>query len=212
MNSSDAAAAVDLVLQGKYPDEGEYIYLPAEAIDGLTLWGQLATYSGGGYVASLGKTLTTATDCVENLMQSHWMDHLTRALVIQFNLYNANSNLFSLVTVCFEQGTWGGLYPRMTVQTLLLYRYNGGAGVISIVTEIVCIIWLLYRIVVAGLGMVRQGRKYWYNLWHWADITVILALVVGFSFYILRSYWTVRKIEQMMNNKGTPFVFVSSTR
>ena len=42
------------------------------------------------------------------LQQKQWLDTLTRALVLEMNVYNPNTNLFSLVSCLVEFTAYGG--------------------------------------------------------------------------------------------------------
>ena len=77
-------------------------------LDGYPLIGEFATYSGGGYVAELGTDLTTALGVVERIRNGSWIDESTRAVFIEFNLYNVNMNLWGVSMYRLEFLTTGG--------------------------------------------------------------------------------------------------------
>jgi hypothetical protein len=45
-------------------------------------------------VVSLGRTYEKAISVLNELRSQNWLDHLTRGVIIDFSLYNANVNLF----------------------------------------------------------------------------------------------------------------------
>ena len=54
-------------------------------------------YGGGGYVRNLGLTQQDTTDIINYLKDNLWIDRATRAVFIDFTVYNANINLFCQV-------------------------------------------------------------------------------------------------------------------
>ena len=56
-----------------------------------------STYSGGGFIADLGYDLETAQLVLEGLQYNNWIDRRTRALFVEFMLYEPTTNLFAFV-------------------------------------------------------------------------------------------------------------------
>lgn len=44
---------------------------------------------------------------LESLSRSRWLDSHTRAVFVEFSVYNANVNLFCVVTLLFETAAMG---------------------------------------------------------------------------------------------------------
>ena len=56
--------------------------------------GSVATYGGGGYVQDLTTTHQASLDILNQLQKNFWTDRGSRAVLIDFTVYNANINLF----------------------------------------------------------------------------------------------------------------------
>ncbi|KAF6288775.1 polycystin 1 like 3, transient receptor potential channel interacting [Rhinolophus ferrumequinum] len=80
-------------------------YQNQETLGGYPIQGEFATYSGGGYVVRLGRNSTTAIRVLQHLEQSHWLDRFTRSLFVEFVVFNANVNLFCVVTLILESSS-----------------------------------------------------------------------------------------------------------
>ena len=65
------------------------------------------------------------------LEKTHWVDKYTRAVVVEFFLYQGNVNLFAAVNIYLEFPAVGGVEPWLDIQTLQLVYYwcNGGLWV-----------------------------------------------------------------------------------
>jgi hypothetical protein len=56
--------------------------------------GNIATYGRGGFVQDLATTHQSSLDLLTNLQKNFWTDRGTRAVLLDFTVYNANINLF----------------------------------------------------------------------------------------------------------------------
>ena len=75
-----------------------WVYQTAEDLGGSVERGRLAVYHGGGYVQDLvGGNSSVALDVISELRRNGWLGRGTRAVFIDFCLYNANVNLFCIV-------------------------------------------------------------------------------------------------------------------
>ena len=68
----------------------------------------MGTYGGGGFIAELGASETSAKDVLSNLKKDLWIDDYTRVVFIEFVLYNANVNLFGISSIAIEFSESGG--------------------------------------------------------------------------------------------------------
>ena len=91
------------------PENWEY-----DGDTGFDIWGRFAVYSGGGYIANLGYNKFTAKRIVNNLKENHWIDRQTRAVLVEYSLYNPPSNLLAVMTYFFEvlPSGFAGIFKR----------------------------------------------------------------------------------------------------
>ena len=59
--------------------------------------GQIATYPGNGYEIILGVYRSETEAILDELYNNLWIDDKTRAIMIDFTVYNANINLFNQI-------------------------------------------------------------------------------------------------------------------
>ena len=74
--------------------------------------GGINLYSGGGYVFELRGDVETLLSRSKELERDAWVDRYTRAIFIEFTVYNPGSNLFSINTLLLEMPDSGSLHPR----------------------------------------------------------------------------------------------------
>lgn len=79
-------------------------YQTQDELHGSPHWGQVATYGGGGYVQDLSINESVSRSLIQTLQDNNWLERGTRAVFIDFSLYNANINLFCVVRLI--DGFW----------------------------------------------------------------------------------------------------------
>ena len=84
---------------------------------------RLSTYSGAGSIQELGMDKATSQRMIRELREGIWITRGTRFVTLDFALYNANVNLFSVVKINFEFPPTGGIVKTASVETVKLLRY-----------------------------------------------------------------------------------------
>lgn len=74
-----------------------WIYTSEKDLNGSSHWGMIATYSGAGYYLDLSRTREETAAQIASLKKNVWLDRGTRAIFIDFSVYNANINLFCVI-------------------------------------------------------------------------------------------------------------------
>ena len=83
-------------------------------LENLLMWGTYSYYGGGGYVADFGKTEKAAQQTAKYLRHSTWVDQYTRAVFLEFAVYNPPTNLFGVSYMLVEFPPTGGNFSGVT--------------------------------------------------------------------------------------------------
>jgi hypothetical protein len=83
----------------KYRDENDETFVKSRTIVSST-----GSYDGGGYIAELGRATPQTTGVMRYLKRSKWIDKQTRAIFVEFTVFNANMNMFLDVVMLVERG------------------------------------------------------------------------------------------------------------
>lgn len=78
-----------------------------------------ALYPGGGFVVWLGRNMANSEYVLNYLIENNWIDHLTRAIIIEFWTYNPNSNTFATIKILIECGASGLIRTHSVVMKFL---------------------------------------------------------------------------------------------
>jgi len=74
-----------------------WIYHSSDELDGSSYWGLVGAYDGSGFVQDLAHTMDESFALLKPLFDNLWLDRATRAVFIDFTVYNANINLFCVI-------------------------------------------------------------------------------------------------------------------
>ncbi|XP_016102995.1 polycystic kidney disease protein 1-like 2 [Sinocyclocheilus grahami] len=165
------------------------------------VWGGLALYKGGGFVVELGPDQKNASSLLQYLFDNIWLDVYTRAVFVEFTVYNANVNLFCIVTLIFETTGVGAFQYRSEVQTVHLYQSTGGFHVFVMASEAIYFLFILYYMFVQGKLMKQQKWAYFRSKWNLLELAIIILSWSALSVFVKRTILGNRDIEYYQNNK-----------
>ena len=181
--------------------ESAFLYTSA-AEDEYPFNGKIATYPGGGYVADLTEHADEAASLIDELEANRWIDEYTRAVLLEFNVLNANTKLFNQVMLVFEYTTDGSTLWTASVKAVQLYRYAGTAGVVALLSEIACVILMVVLTIVELISICRLRLKYFAEVGNVLQLAALVVFYVAVAIYTTRCLWTVWLIEDLVNNPG----------
>ena len=188
------------------PNKQHWLYHDMSELRGFPYTGHTATYSGGGYVASLATDIDYARATAMALEQDTWIDSFTRAVFFEFSVYNANLNLFATGFVIAEVLPIGNVLPSSSVKVFKLYRYVGTFGRLVMVSEIMLVLCLIFFIYKECRLWYRIGRDYLKQFWSWVEITIAIAL---FAALILRAFSWYEADKNLILFRKDPEKFIS---
>ncbi|XP_030437861.1 polycystic kidney disease protein 1-like 3 [Gopherus evgoodei] len=154
----------------------------AESLGEYPVWGQLSLYPGGGYLAHLGTNSSHAHSVLQHLERSQWLDGCSCAIFVEFTVYNANVNLFCVVTLLLETPGTGAFLPSAELQSIRLYSSSG-------LTQLTCaqgiyVLLLLFYTWVQGRRLKQQKWRYFGSQRNVLDISIIFISLAAFGVYI----------------------------
>ncbi len=134
-----------LLLAASTRSKDAWKYTPAGTEGDFPIHGELGTYSGDGYGTELVVDLETSNEALMELKDKLWIDRQTRAVFLEFILYNADSNLFSFVTLWLEIPITGA--PLLNSDATMIRIYGTGFNAIYMrVMEVLFLTLLLTNI------------------------------------------------------------------
>ncbi|XP_065058180.1 polycystin-2-like protein 1 [Rhopilema esculentum] len=177
-----------------------WTYKSEKELEGRGTWGQLTSYSGGGFTQLLKKTKAESKALIDDLKKNLWTDRGTRAVFIDFTVYNANINLFCVVTLVLEFPATGGCIPHPMFRTLKLIRYVTPMDYFVMACEAIFVLFLVYYSIEEFIEIKKHKLAYFKAFWNVLDVVVILLGVVCIVFNLYRTLSVNRLIKSLLTN------------
>ncbi|XP_041374515.1 polycystic kidney disease 2-like 1 protein [Gigantopelta aegis] len=180
----------DVTPFGPHDDGQNYTawhYKSSEELGGSTHWGYMATYSASGYVQNLGFNKVQSLKIINHLYRQTWITRGTRAVFIDFTVYNANINLFCVIRLLTEFPATGGAIPSWSFRTVKLIRYVTKGDYFVLACEGIFCVFIFYYVIEEILEIKRHRMAYLHSFWNILDIIIILISLVCIGFNIFRS-------------------------
>ncbi|XP_062602087.1 polycystin-1-like isoform X2 [Saccostrea cucullata] len=146
--------------------------------------GYVFSYGGGGYVQYLGSTFNESLTALQDLQTKDWIDLRTRAVFIDFTMYNPAEDLTTFTTLIVEFPLTGGMNTSFDIQTNKLLRYIDDVVEPVMVCEVILFLVVTYYLIHIVIQIREQGRDYFLDAWNWLEMLTTLMAVVSIGLYI----------------------------
>jgi hypothetical protein len=182
------------------PEEMEntaFYYQSANELDTSSYSGIMATYGGGGYAINLGSTRDETEELLADLKSNLWLDRGTRAVLLDFTIYNGNINMFTQIKLVTEFPPTGGAFTSNVIRTVKLIRYVTSTDYFVLACEIIFIFFILYYTVEEVMEIRIHKLKYLTeSVWNILDIVCILISYASIIF----NFWSIANVNQALDN------------
>ncbi|XP_069724828.1 polycystin-1-like protein 3 [Phaenicophaeus curvirostris] len=197
-NSSDLSSAWQYQSQSK--------------LRGQPSWGKLAIYRGGGYVIHLGTDPKNTSRILQYLFNNIWLDTFTRAVFVEFTVYNANVNLFCIISLMFETNALGAFFTSAELQSVRLYTYTNSLHIFVVAAEVIYFLFIAYYMIVQGKLMKTLRWRYFHSKWNLLEMAIILISWSALSVFVKRTILGTRDISYYQEHKEACVSFNETAR
>ncbi|XP_072237410.1 polycystin-1-like protein 2 [Leuresthes tenuis] len=178
-----------------------WTYKSQRKLRAYPIWGSVRLYRGGGFVMDLGPDLQNTSRILQYLYDNTWFDVYTQAIFVEFTVYNANVNLFCIVTLMLETTAIGAFQFRSELQSVRLYQSTGGLHIFVMVSEAVYFLFIIYYMFAQGKLMKRQKWAYFKSKWNLLELAIIILSWSALSVFIKRTLLGKRDISYYQDNR-----------
>ena len=181
-------------------------YQDTSLLDGYPIWATLDMYEGGGYVVELFPRWNN-TAIMADLKQRRWLDRLSRALIVEFTLFNPSTNLFNFVAIVFEFPPSGGLVHFNSLLSFQLFRSTVGTDSwFLIMCELIYFLFMFLFLVREMKQIYRKGVSYFKEFWNLVEIAVLVLAILAIVFYFYREKLGKELISRVTVKKPAKFI------
>uniref|UniRef100_A0A6Q2XY96 Polycystin-2 n=1 Tax=Esox lucius TaxID=8010 RepID=A0A6Q2XY96_ESOLU len=181
-------------------NETAWVYTEEGRLNGSGHWGQVAAYGGGGYYQDLSRTRDESAGLLRSLKQQLWLDRGTRAVFLDFSVYNGNINLFCIARLVVEFPATGGVVTSWQFQTVRLIRYMSSWDYFVGVCEVAFCLFILYYVVEEALEIHIHRLRYFKSMWNCLDVLIVALSVSAIIINITRTSMVSSRLKDLLEN------------
>ncbi|XP_049803716.1 polycystin-2-like [Schistocerca nitens] len=155
-------------------DTTAWRYTSSEELDGISYMGTISNYHGGGYYQDLSIVPNETVNIVASLKKNLWINRSTRAVFLDFTVYNANINLFCVIKLLFEFPPTGGVLSSHDFTSMKLIRYVEPLDYAAMGFEFLFLFFVLFFTMEEVIEMMFFKLQYLFHFWNYIDLVILL--------------------------------------
>ncbi|KAH8274574.1 hypothetical protein KR044_013088 [Drosophila immigrans] len=148
-----------------------------------------------GYLTNLARTRNNSMKVIDYLQDNNWVTKDTAAVFIDFTLYNADANIFSICTLLLEQSPFGTMMASVEVDSMKMHLLDelGTVGFIIYTCYILVLIQFAKSLVVTLWFEPSKLRSMWNKL----DLVILVFNVVVVVLIVVQESMVNGLLEQI---------------
>ncbi|ESO98631.1 hypothetical protein LOTGIDRAFT_142597 [Lottia gigantea] len=167
-----------------------WLHATSEDAWGMPISGHLDLYQGDGYFLEMSVNRDVSMDKLKEIKNYGWLDRQTRAVFVEFSLYNANKNLLTFVQLIAEFPEFGSVLTWKQIQTLRVFQNVGPIGAFIILCEIIVLIILMVFGYKCIKLLIKQKFAFFISFWNIMDLLTFITTIFGVAFFICREVYS----------------------
>ena len=166
----------------------------------------MALYSGGGYIVRLNKDYFDMINQLEQLENEGWIDRYTRAVFLEFTVYNPSINLFSVSTLLAEFRPSGGVFTSYRFEPCNLLPYMSSALLFQIICEVVYLLFTVFFVFRLIKSLVVEKWEFFKQFWNCLDLAICAMSVTAVVIYFYRLFCINDLTEYFKETHGNEYM------
>ncbi|CAF1423747.1 unnamed protein product [Adineta steineri] len=192
-------------LEGENCTYESFKYTPSTSLFGFKTTGKVGVYDQGGFTHTFGSSQEEYKNDIEKLKNNLWITLGTRAIILDFTVYNANLNLFCQVQLMFEFPAVGGIVTSSKFRAVKLIRYVNVFDYFVLSCEVLLLLFVVYYTIEEILEIVSVKYAYFKSVMNCMDLIVIILSYVCMSFNIYRQVQVNSLLDQLLVKQTRQF-------
>ncbi|UJR27664.1 hypothetical protein I4U23_008944 [Adineta vaga] len=184
-----------------------FIYRSSEQLDSYVYWGDHATYGSGGYVYEFRGNFNELQENLTLLRKLSWIDEMSRAVMIQLNLYNPNVKFYTSTTFLIEILNTGQVYPSYRIDPFQMHiEFNDFSSIFYLIIAIIYILFIIYFTIVEIRSILKLKKKYFHKMRSYIEWSIIVCSWGGVGIYIWRYHEAKRIGKRFTSTNGLEYI------
>ncbi|CAF0799781.1 unnamed protein product [Brachionus calyciflorus] len=164
--------------------------------------GLAGTYPPNGFMINLGLYKSESLEILEDLKMNKWIDEFTRAIIIDFTVYNGNVNLFNQLRLVIEFPPTGGMLNTWTVRTSKLLRYVSTFDYVVAACEGLFVLFIIYYTIEELMDLRLNKLKYFKDVYNVMDLFILGLSYTTIGFSIYRTIQVNNLLDELLTKKS----------
>ena len=149
-----------------------------------------------GYVYEFRGGLNDLRNNLSTLHQLGWIDNQTHTMKIQLNLYNPNSQLFTVITLFTDFSLSGGLQTHSRFEPFDFY--SSFATTFQLICSVIYIGFILYFMFISIQSLFLWKSAYFKKFWTYVELGIIVCSWTSVGLYLWR-YHEAQRIGRLFD-------------
>jgi len=162
-----------------------YMYSTERETHAVSTYGKFATYGAGGFMVTVPThNKTEAYKAVDDMYESRYVDWQTRAVIVDFTLYNSPLNKLCAVQMLYEFPPQGGISRSVKNLFANVYRFETTTDILGEMQQFFIAIYIIWFLKDEANIFKRLGMKHFYNtigdFWtvaEWVNVFMIIVQI-----------------------------------
>ncbi len=177
-------------------------HMSASSLENYPYMTGLNTYLGDGYVLNLTGSLNEVQSNLTLLRKLNWIDRQTRAIFIQFLLFNPNINMFAYLNILFEILPSGNMINSIQIDTIQLFAKTKSTTTLLTVYFVLICLMLIKEIP----SMHKMKLKYLFQFWKLVNLLIISFSIASFAISFNFYYNQQKYLDLISQSKGYSYI------
>mmetsp|Transcript_118284 Transcript_118284/g.359807 ORF Transcript_118284/g.359807 Transcript_118284/m.359807 type:complete len:613 (+) Transcript_118284:1-1839(+) len=177
---------------GPINENGQPLFMHSMPVQGQVFTGKVAHYSRGGFMAALTADYLESMKDMEIMETEDFISLATRAVILEFTIYNFNLGFYGVCRMAFElapSGRWTNTFDVEVLQQRHLSPLGFGTGLdwLMLLGEAGLILFVLRYAFEELSELSASSRKilYFMDAWNWVDWMNLLLIVVTLRYRVV---------------------------
>ena len=158
-------------------------YRSAAELNGYPVVGIYNSYWGGGYVYEMRGQKSYLQGNLTLLQKNKWIDRLTRAVIIEFSIFNPNINLIGVAEIVVEFLPTGTIIKSARFDPISLFS---SLSQFSLVCDIIYLLFVVYYTIQEIRELYKQGKVYFLQFWAYIEWAIIIFSWIALGLYVYK--------------------------
>ncbi len=152
-------------------------------MNGYPVVGTYNTYWGGGYVYEMRGQKSFLEGNLTLLQKNNWINRFTRAVIIEFSIFNPNINLIGVAEIVVEFLPTGSILTSSRFDCISLFS---SLSLFTVVCDVIYLLFVIYYTIQEIRELYKQGKFYFLQFWSYVEWSIIAFSWTALGLYLYK--------------------------